>query len=59
MMTRVAPGALRFIDPNWDEASPDGRLYPFYFYWFIDERHDDEDSTNNPTLDDDAQVNPE
>ena len=33
-MTKRAPGALNYIDPTWDNASPDGRLYPFYFKYF-------------------------
>ena len=37
-MTKRAPGAIRYIDPNWDNASPDGHLYPFYWYWFEDNR---------------------
>ena len=42
-MTYRAPGALRYIDPEWDNASPDGHLYPFFFYWFVDNRGNVED----------------
>ena len=32
-ITMVAsPGALRYIDPSWDNESPNGKLYPSLFY---------------------------
>ena len=59
MMTKVAPNALKFIDPSWDNASPDGRLYPAYFYWFIDLRGYEIDSVSSSSTDEGAQVNPD
>ena len=55
-MTKRAPGALRYIDPSWDKASPDGRLYPFYWYWFEDNRGDTTTSQENAADDDEVPI---
>ena len=50
-MTKRAPGALNYIDPTWGNASPDGRLYPFYFKYFANLVPDNEDRDENGLFD--------
>ena len=39
VMTVRTPGALQYVDPEWDNAAPDGRLYPFF--WDVEEFDED------------------